>query len=338
MPSPPDVTAARRFMYVGLVLLASASWGAAPDWRREWPRTDFTRHAVDLEDITSGGPSKDGIPAIDEPRFGPLGSKALEAEALTANEPVIELVLDGEAKAYPLRILMWHEIVNDVVARVPVAVTYCPLCNAGMVFDRRHEGVTHDFGVSGMLRHSDMLMYDRQTESWWQQFTGTAVVGAMTGRALRRLPARVLPFHVFVASHPTGSVLLPPLDSPRDYGRNPYIGYDDTSSHPMLYRGRYHGAVPPLAYVVAVGDNAWPLATLRAAGTLSRDDWVISWRPGMTSVLDRNSIAHGRDLGYVEVQRRSPTGALETVPHDLVFAFAFMAFNPAGTIHLGDLP
>jgi hypothetical protein len=151
-------------------------------WRAEWPQTDFSRHSVPFEEIISGGPPKDGIPSIESPSF----VTAAEAD-LPGEEPVIGLVLDGDARAYPLRILMWHEIVNDEVGGVPVAVTYCPLCNTGIVFDRRIEGRVLEFGTTGKLRKSDLVMYDRQTESWWQQFLGEAIVGELTGTWLEMI-------------------------------------------------------------------------------------------------------------------------------------------------------
>ncbi|RME66426.1 MAG: DUF3179 domain-containing protein [Alphaproteobacteria bacterium] len=298
-------------------------------WQREWPNTDFSRASVDFEDIMSGGPPKDGIPAIDRPRFRPVSA----IDDLAGSEPVIAVSLNGEAKAYPLRILTWHEIANDEIGGVPVAVTYCPLCNASIVFDRRLDGTVYDFGVSGKLRNSDMIMYDRQTESWWQQFVGEAIVGEMTGARLAKIPSRIVPFSVFAADHPQGRVLVPPRFSNRPYGDNPYVRYDAKGAQPFLYDGRYRGPVPALAYVVAVGAQAWPLADIRAVGRLEQDDLVITWHEGMNSALDKKRIAKGRDIGYVEVRRRLPDGCLEPAIYDMTFAFAFKAFYPDGQIH-----
>src|SRR6516165_2937234 len=157
-------------------LLVDASLGtlsADPiSWRLEWPRTDFSKHSVPFAGIKSGGPPKDGIPAID-------------------------LSIGEDARAYPLRVLIWHEIANDIVGGTPVVVTYCPLCNAALVFERVIDGRVLDFGTTGKLRNSDLVMYDRQTESWWQQFTGEAIAGAMTGRHLRLIPSRLESFDRF---------------------------------------------------------------------------------------------------------------------------------------------
>ena len=173
------------------------------DWRSEWPHTDFSARTIDLSTIRSGGPPRDGIPSIDAPRIVPVQS----ADHVGAEEPVISLSVNGAARAYPIAILMWHEIVNDTLGGTPLAVTYCPLCNAALVFDRTLSNRVLEFGTTGKLRHSDLVMYDRQTESWWQQFTGKAIVGDLTGAELLTVPSRVEPFSAFVARHPEGTVL-----------------------------------------------------------------------------------------------------------------------------------
>ncbi len=128
---------------------ATAALAGPATWRYEWPKTDFSKHSIDLDEIFSGGPPKDGIPSIDEPRFASVA----ETSELGAKEPVIGLTIEGDARAYPLRVLTWHEIVNDVVGGVPVAVTYCPLCNSAIVFDRRVDGRATEFGTTGKLRN-----------------------------------------------------------------------------------------------------------------------------------------------------------------------------------------
>ena len=196
-----------------------------------WPDTDFSRSSVDFREILSGGVPKDAIRAIDSLRFAPIA----EAAHLVGTEPVIGLIVDGVAKAYPLNILIRHEIVNDVIAGVPVAVTFCPLCNTSVVFDARVEDRTLQFGVSGNLRNSDLIMFDRQTESWWQQFTGEAVVGELTGTRLRMLPSRLESWDDFRARAPRGAQVMIPNGG--SYGRNPYAYYD-TAARPFRTRGR----------------------------------------------------------------------------------------------------
>ncbi len=301
--------------------------GPARLWLREWPNTDFNRHSVDLVEIQDGGPPRDGIPSIDDPLFVPVS----EARGLTETEPLISLEIAGDARAYPLSILMWHEIVNDVVGGVPVAVTYCPLCNASVVFEREFEGRLLDFGTTGKLRLSDLVMYDRQTESWWQQFTGEAIVGAMTGQMLARRPARMESFSRFKARFPEGKVLIPNNPHMRDYGANPYRGYD-TLSRPWLYDGRLPEGIEPMARVVTIGHQAWSLRLLREKGRIEHDGYVMTWEPGQNSALDSPVIARGRDVGNVVVQKRTPDGLVDAV-HGIDFAFAFHAFFPDGVIH-----
>jgi Protein of unknown function (DUF3179) len=295
-------------------------------WRDEWPTTDFTRHSVGLDEIVSGGLPRDGIPSIDEPAFVPVA----EAE-LPANEPVIGLVIEGDARAYPLRILIWHEIVNDVVGGVPVAITYCPLCNTGIVFDRRQGGRVLEFGTTGKLRHSDLVMYDRTTESWWQQFVGEAIVGELTGQRLAMLPARLEAFAKFAARAPDGRVQVASDNALRPYGHNPYAGYDRAPA-PFLYHGLLPNEIAPLARVVRVGDEAWALDLLRARGAITAGDLRLAWEPGQASALDQTTIADGIDVGNVVVQKRTANGWQDTV-YSVDFAFAFHAFHPESQIH-----
>ncbi len=297
-----------------------------PDVTREWQNTDFSQVSVDLSEVISGGPPRDGIPAILDPTFLP----AADETRLDDREPVMTYDPEGgPARAYPIRYLMWHEIVNDVVAGAPIAVTFCPLCNTGMVFDARLDGRTLTFGVSGLLRHSDMIMYDHQTESWWQQALGEGIVGEMNGQTLRQLPAWMESWAAFRAAHPDGLVMDEP-DWRRAYGTNPYLNYDTT--RPFLYSGEDppHG-IPPLERVVRVGDAAWPLTRLRREGRISEVGVTITWVEGQASALDSEVIGEGREVGNVRV--RDAQG--RDVPHDIPFAFAFHAFHPDGSWMLG---
>jgi hypothetical protein len=318
-----------RFAAFVLLLLATSRPAAAepPDWSREWPRTDFSKTAVPFEDIISGGPSKDGIPAIEDPQF----ARVTNADALSRHDPVISVQSGGEAHAYPLRILIWHEIVNDSLNEMPIAVTFCPLCNSAVVFDRRVDARILSFGTTGKLRYSDLIMYDRQTESWWQQFLGECILGQLVGRKLSLIPSRVESFERFQQRYPNGKVLLPPRDSGRAYGTNPYPGYD-RASKPFLYRGHYSDRIPPLARVVVVGDEAWTLDLLMRRWRIEAGDLVLTWEPGQASPLDSATIDAGRDIGNVLAQRRTAAGLDDTV-YDVSFAFAFRAFHPNAPIH-----
>lgn len=310
-------------------LVATAAVAADPAlWQHEWPETDFSRSLIDWDEIISGGPPKDGIPAIDTPTFAPP-----ERVDLPPMEAVIGVAMDGAARAYPLRILMWHEIVNDTFQGRPIAVTYCPLCNTGIVFDRELDGRRLDFGTTGKLRHSDLVMYDRQTESWWQQFTGQAIVGELAGAELEMLPSRLESYEQF-RERTAGlavEVLVPDGSFRRDYGRNPYVNYDDERMRPFLFRGDLPEGIPAMARVVRVGHRAWSLQLLREKGEISADGLRLRWRPGQASALDAARLADGRDVGNVVVQRHRD-GDWEDVPYSVDFAFAFHAFFPDSPI------
>ncbi len=287
-----------------------------------WPQTDFSRTTVKLDEIISGGPGKDGIPAIDKPRFVAIK----DYREITDEEPVIGLVLNGEARAYPLRILMWHEIVNDVVGGIPVTITYCPLCNTSIVFDRRLDDRVLDFGTTGKLRHSDMVMYDRQTETWWQQYAGKAIVGELVGQSLKTIPSRLESFKNFRTRAVDGEVLIPNNSSARSYGANPYVGYD-RSRIPFLFSGALPSKIAPMMRVVAIDKIAFTLPLLRDRGSVEHGDIHISWEAGQSSALDQSSIERGRDVGNVLVTRNG-----KDIPYVVTFAFAFFAFNPDGVL------
>ncbi|MEZ4681838.1 MAG: DUF3179 domain-containing protein [Caldilineaceae bacterium] len=222
-PNAPSTTNSTIATTNNVTLLPAAP----PPFETAGWRTDFAKRIVAWDEIRSGGPPKDGIRSVDNPTFE---SVAAAGEWLLERDPVILFEHNGDVRAYPLAILIWHEIVNDEVGGLPVAVTFCPLCNASIVFDATLDGVVHEFGTTGRLRNSDLLMYDRVTESWWQQFTGQALIGAYAGRQLDFLPSQVLSFGDFAAAFPAGQVLRQP-EMARSYGSNPYAGYDSTDGH-----------------------------------------------------------------------------------------------------------
>ena len=254
--SPQSITRAfaAPFVAVSLVVAVPVVAAAAPVfWNMQGWTTDFEKSNVDLARILSGGPPKDGIPSIDNPVFEAVTA----VDDLPANEPVVGVTIDGDARAYPLRILTWHEIVNDVVGDVPIAVTYCPLCNSAPVFERRlADGSAPTFGVSGKLKDSNLIMYDRDTETWWQQFTGDAIVGARTGEKLKFVPARLQSFGQFAEDNPNGRVLVPNNPGARNYGRNPYVAYDAAGSRPFLYDGQLPENINPMERVIIVPNES----------------------------------------------------------------------------------
>ena len=319
-------------LLLGLLAISIPISKANPGlWESEGWKTDFSKTNINLKEILDGGPPRDGIPPIDQPKFKAIA----ETSELTKHEPVISLEINGDARAYPLRVMTWHEIVNDVVGGVPVTVTYCPLCNTAIVFERNLDGNLLDFGTTGKLRYSDLVMYDRQTESWWQQFTGEAIIGKLTGKKLKLVPSRLDSFERFSVQYPKGKVLTPRNPRLRAYGENPYESYDRRKLPYGLFRGDMPEGINPMARIVAIetpdGPYAVALSLLRQKKTLTKGDVILRWVAGQNSALDKKVISKGRDVGNVTAQRKTPAGMKDIVYH-LTFAFAFHAFHPETAI------
>jgi hypothetical protein len=229
---------------------------------------------------------------------------------------VILVESGGEARAYPLQVITWHEIVNDRIGGRPVTVTFCPLCNTAIAFEGELEGRKLDFGTTGRLRFSNLIMYDRQTESWWQQATGEAIAGELTGKTLQTIPDPIVSWEDFRSSHPDGEVLSRDTGYNRNYGENPYARYDDVDSSPFMYDGpETPGELPPMARVITVdaGDPvAYPYMILEKARAVndSVDDEPIAvlWQQGTASALDESDIDAGRDVGSAAVYSRELDG------------------------------
>jgi hypothetical protein len=362
----------------GLISRPAFTAGQAGDFGRHWPRTDFSRATVALEEIGHGGLPRDAIPAIDHPRFEAAGAAA---DWLYPREPIVALEIGGDARAYPIQILMWHEIVNDTVGGRPVAVTFCPLCNAALAFERRVDGRLLDFGTTGKLRHSDLVMYDRQTESWWQQFTGTGIVGHFAGRSLTRVPATIIAFEDFRKTHPDGRVLSRDTGHTRDYGRNPYRGYDRVGDRPFLLRGKPDPRLPAMQRVLGLSVAglavAYPLPGLVQRTPLNDDiggtPVAVFAKGGTHSALDREQITASRVVPSAAAYDRRLEGRRLTFERDnegivdretgsrwnllghavdgpllgrrltpldsgVYFAFAWLAFQPGSEIRSGDAP
>ncbi len=296
---------------IGLAPVAALAQSTDAEVRRltggeEW-RTDFSWHSVFLSEIVSGGLRRDGIPPIDSPSF----ESAEEAGRwLDDRHPVLVVQIGSEVKAYPLGILIWHEIVNDEVGGLPVTVTYCPLCNTALVFERRLGGRVLDFGTSGRLRMSDLVMYDRQTESWWQQAVGEGIVGELTGERLQPVPAnthgwataRELYPDVRVLSRNTG---FPEYETSGRYGQNPYQGYDSRRGpYGGFFSGKIPGDLPAMERVAALDvEDGWAVGfeALADRGVVNASffgtDFVVLWEKGAASAVDKRSVASGRDIG-----------------------------------------
>jgi len=276
-------------------------------------KTDFSKSTVPLSEFQSGGPGRDGIPPIDDPKPTPQ----VEAEAwLEDREPVLAVEVGDQVRAYPIQILIWHEIANDRLGNRPIAVTFCPLCNSSVVFDRRLEQRTLTFGTTGNLRRSDLVMWDRQTESWWQQLSSEAVVGKLAGKKLEVLPSQTLSWADFRKRYPQGDVLSRDTGTERDYGRNPYQGYDDPDSPPFLLDGETDDRLSPKERVAAVtaGEETVvvPFSRLEKEPVVNEQvagkPVVVFFKRGVVSALDAGSISDSKDVGTAAAFERVADG------------------------------
>lgn len=271
---------------------------------------------IDVDELAMGAP-RDAIPAI----FNPLYLTVEEAsEVYEPQIPLVQVRLGDDARGYPLSILIWHEIVNDTINGQPVAVTFCPLCNTAIAYGRQLGERTLDFAVSGLLRNSDLVMYDRNTETLWQQSTGRAIIGNLVGARLEWVPATIVSFGQFREAFPDGLVMSEETGWFREYGQNPYVHYDSPDQRPFLYYGELDDRLPPKARVVSVetpgGETyAYPHDVVREQrivydtydGTVRA---VIFWTPGTVSALDQGMIANSEDIGATAVFERELDGRL----------------------------
>ena len=312
------------------------------NWQRVWNLTDVCRSAEGVfYEIMSGGVGRDGIPPIDNPQFDDLATADLW---LQPSSPVIALEIDGVARAYPLAILTRHEIANDIIGDTPVAVTFCPLCNSAIVFDRRVGDDTLRFGVSGLLRNSDLIMWDDLTQSLWQQLTGEGIVGTHTGRLLDIVPSQLVGYAAFKAQYPQGEVLS---TQGRFYGSNPYVNYD-SSPRPFLFMGTPDGRLMATERVLgaAVGEVsvAYPFAALADEivinDTIADVDVVAIWQPGAFSALDAASIDQSRDVGMAALFEREVDGralAFQVEDGDIIDEETGSVWNIFGSAISGEL-
>ncbi len=310
MTRPP-----RALSTVTLMLMTSL-WGAV------WPAQaaplkngfDLAGSLVPPGEIHQGGPPRDGIPALDDPRFVDAG----EAGFLEDTDRVLGLVLGGEARAYPIDILNWHEIVNDQVGGRPVAVTFCPLCGTGVAFDARIGDERALFGVSGLLYNSDVLLYDRRTQSLWSQIKRQAVSGPLRGQRLAALPLDHTTWRAWRAEHPETLVLSTDTGHTRDYRKDPYAGYASESGlyFPVSARSkRYHPKERVLGLEVAERFKAYPFAELALTGKREIRDRVKG-----REVLIRFDAENG--------SARAFDGEGEPLAGITGFWFAWYAFHP----------
>jgi hypothetical protein len=283
---------------------------------------DVSNASIPVEEIQKGGPPRDGIPSIDEPRFESV--EAADAW-MRPDDTVVAFARHGQARAYPLRILVWHEIVNDTVAGEPVAVTYCPLCGTAMVFDAEVAGEQRTFGVSGLLYQSDVLMYDRESESLWSQLKMEAVSGPRVGAALELLPSTHMSWRAWKNAHPDGEVLSRRTGFSRNYDRDPYAGYEATERTMFPVPG-HRDDLGNKVWIVGTTATAFPVAFV--VDQLPRER-PLRVRAGEMTL----EIRHGGESGAVEAVE-IPSG--EAVALTRAYWFAWQAFYPETALWRGE--
>ena len=307
---PSHVRLLRRFLCsLALAIAGSAVQVSA----QEMNGLDLKGALIPVEQILSGGPGKDGIPAIDKADFVAAGFAAF----LRNDDQVLGLSRDNIARAYPVRILNWHEVVNDRIGANPVVITFCPLCGTGVAFDARVEGRALSFGVSGLLYNSDVLLYDRQTNSLWSQLLGQAISGPLKGRRLNMLPLTHTSWADWRKAHPATQVLSTNTGTVRPYMRDPYDGYEKTEDlmFPVQFRAAgFHPKERVLGIKIGERTKAYPFVEL------GKTSGEIADRIGDTALtirFDRTALratAHGSD----GQQLAAVVG----------YWFAWYAFNP----------
>ena len=315
----------QQYLWPGLILLVLAAFSCRAfsdnvpsEWGQSWPSTDFSSSIVDFSEIDSTDIPKDGIPSISRPRFVSI-KKA--RDWLGENEPVMVVVVDDVARAYPLQIMIFHQIVNDTIKGQPLLITFCPLCNSALVFSRRVGSRTLTFGTSGKFRNSGLIMYDRQTESWWQQFTATAIVGELAGEELNLdMSSQIISFAQFVEQHKKGKVLSRDTGFRRQYGLNPFQGYDSIDSSPILFRDETDPRLPAMERVlnIRLGDalKLYPHRTIQQAGVINdsvgNTPVVVLSGSGYVSALDQTQITESATIPLAVGYSRSLDGTVLT--------------------------
>lgn len=266
-------------------------------WTKNWPKTDFTQTNIKLSELVYSGIPKDGIPAINRPRFVSI-KKA--KKWVDDKEPVLVVEINKKARAYPLQILLYHQIVNDTFQGEPILITFCPLCNNGLVLNRKVGNKTLTFGISGLVRKSGLIMFDRQTESLWQQFTGSAIAGNhVTQKLSLDYPTQLIAFSQFTQRYPNGQVLSRDTGFNRRYGANPYQGYDSIENSPLLFKDETDPRLPAMERVlnVVVEDSLilYPFSTIKSQGIINdvvaNNPVVIMHGLGYASPLDQSDIS-----------------------------------------------
>lgn len=316
-------------------------------------KTDFTKKVIDLKEIETFGNRFDQQ-NITQPAFAEVS----EVTGFGDSEPLVSLVINGEARAYPITFLATH-IVNDTVAGKPVLVSFCTVCSSANVFDRRVGDKVLTFGSAGYTRKSDQILYDRQTETLWQKLDGQGLVGEYAGQTLNMLPARIESFKRFKKRYPEGKIMLAPFarragflpDLPDNLRRNTFAyltsnrygitsnAGSDNAGVPLFFRGSYdptaEGNLKGTTRVIIVDGvpgMAWALPYLKDKGKIEHKEYVITWSPGMSSPTGKSKNTAASDLGNIVVQKKGSDDKMVDVAYDFPYIAVFKSFNPDGIV------
>lgn len=280
--------------------------------------TDGIKHSVPLSELISGGPGKDGIPSIDNPKFI---SVAEASEWLKENEPGVAVFINGIDRFYPYQILVWHEIVNDAVKGQRILITYCPLCLTGFVFDPEVRSERVEFGVSGLLWKSNLVMYDRKTDSLWPQVLGEAVKGEMTGTKLKTLPSDQILFGNWKKKFPKGEVLSRDTGAERFYGSNPYGDYFSVTNLSLNLIKPKDDRLSNDAFVLGIVINNKPKAYY---AELVKQKGIIEDNFEEHDIILR----YDRELEVVRIFKKLMNGQEERINPFSAFWFSWAAAHP----------
>jgi len=284
---------------------------------------DLSNSIISSKEIIRGGPPKDGIPAIDEPNF----ILPSENTRLQDNDQVLGVFNNGIAKAYPISIMNWHEIVNDSYGADPVVITFCPLCGSGMAFTASANGINLRFGVSGLLYNSDVLLYDRRSNSLWSQILGQGVTGEYKGTILQQIPVEHTTWQQWRDHYPDTQILSFTTGFSRDYQQNPYAGYsiNPETYFPVKFKAR---GLHPKEMVLAINldgkSKAYPFVELAKGGVVV-DDLIGDIEVSISYFPEHNSAIMTNKQG-------------EKLPAITLFWFAWAAFHPDTAIYRTKSP
>jgi len=310
-----------NLFFLFLISMVSAQMQNKNNIPFDW-KTDISKHSVDLSEIQIVLP-KGSFPTLDFPKF--IGKEA-GLKSFFLKEPVIAIAIDGKAKAYSLNILTMHEISNDTLSGVPVLITYCPLCNSGIVYHRKlkYHGKEHimEFEPSGMLRNSDMVMLDRNTETLWQQLMGVGIVGELDKKELDILPSLIISVEEFFNRYPDGEILSKQTgftQNEKRYGTNPYKNYDDKNAKPyerFFDSDKIDKRLPPMERIIDIEDDGkykvYTFTDMKKKGvindTFKSKKIVLFHQAGTVSVLDESNISDSKDIGTISVFNRMLEG------------------------------